>query len=310
MADGARTDLLRTHVPLRLLPAGPRRGVVGCGCRRSGGSEIAALDVQWRSGHALWSTSPACRRQSLPLTLRDIERMLGKIEGSMDALSRAAEPIKPDTDEEVVRRVLAGDVAAFELILRRYNQRLYRVARSIVGDDGEAEDVVQEAYLRAYEHLSQFAGRSSFATWLTRIAVHEASARRRCRQRVRILDMHETEALTIDPSPDAHDGACTRELGDVLQEAIDNLPSDFRLVFTLRLVEGLSTEDAAECLGLSTANVKVRLHRARSQLRQTVERRLGEEVRRLYQFDGERCDRIVRFVMSRLPRDCGPSSAR
>ena len=228
----------------------------------------------------------------------------------MDALSLASEPIEPDTDEEVVRRVLAGDVAAFELILRRYNQRLYRVARSIVGDDGEAEDVVQETYLRAYEHLSQFAGRSSFATWLTRIAVHEAFARRRCRQRVRLVDMHETEALTMDPFTEAHDEVSTRELGDVLREAIDALPGDFRVVFTLRLVEGRSTQDADECLGLSPANVKVRLHRARSQLRQTVERRLGEEVRRLYQFDGERCDRIVRFVMSRVPCGRGPSNAR
>lgn len=228
----------------------------------------------------------------------------------MDAISLAAEPVEPDSDEEVVRRILAGDAAAFEVIMRRYNQRLYRVARSIIGDDGEAEDVVQETYLRAYEHLSQFAGRSSFATWLTRIAVHEASARRRWRQRVRIVDMHETETLTMDLSPEADDEASTRELGDVLREAIDDLPGDFRIVFTLRLVEGLSTEDAAECLGLSPANVKVRLHRARLQLRQTVERRLGDEVRRLYQFDGERCDRIARFVMSRLPRKNGPPTVR
>jgi RNA polymerase sigma-70 factor (ECF subfamily) len=220
----------------------------------------------------------------------------------MDALALIEGPAEPETDEEIVRRVLDGDAAAFELILRRYNQRLFRVARSILGDDGEAEDVVQEAYLRAYKHLGDFAGRSSFATWLTRIAVHEASARRRRRQRMRVVDMNEAESLTMWSTPEAGDEASTRELGDVLRVAIDELPSEFRVVFTMRLIEGLSTEDAAECLGLSPANVKVRLHRARSRLRATIERRLGEEVTRLYQFDGERCDRIVRNVMSRLAR--------
>lgn len=236
--------------------------------------------------------------------------MPGKIEESTDALGLSPEPVEPDTDEEIVRRVLNGDAASFELILRRYNQRLYRVARSIIGDDGEAEDVVQEAYLRAYKHLEEFAGRSSFATWLTRIAVHEASARRRWRQRIRTVDTYETEALTMNLSSEAYDEASRRELGEVLREAIDELPADFRLVFTLRLIEGLSTENAAECLGLSPANVKVRLHRARSRLRQTIGRRLGAEVRRLYQFDGERCDRIVRSVMSRMPPEGGAQSAR
>lgn len=101
----------------------------------------------------------------------------------MSELALSAEPAETETDEEIVRRVLDGDTAAFERILRRYNQRLFRVARGIVGDDGDAEDVVQEAYLKAYEHLGEFAGRSSFATWLTKIAVHEATARRRRRQR-------------------------------------------------------------------------------------------------------------------------------
>lgn len=138
----------------------------------------------------------------------------------MDATELVAEPAGPDTDEEIVRRVLDGDAASFERILRRYNQRLYRVARSIVGDDGEAEDVVQEAYLRAYEHLGGFAGRSSFATWLTRIAVHEASARRRRRQRVRFVDMRDVKSLTMGTASDfrdADDRAGISELRDVLR---------------------------------------------------------------------------------------------
>ncbi len=224
--------------------------------------------------------------------------MPGQIDEAIDRVAVTAEP----TDEDIVRRVLAGDIASFELILRRYNQRLYRVARSIVGNDSEAEDVVQEAYLNAYRHLGDFAGRSSFATWLTRIAVHEASARRRSRQRMRNIEIDEAESLTMRPTRQADDELSTRELGDVLRLVIDELPPEFRVVFTMRLVEGLSTEEAAECLGLSQENVKIRLHRARSRLRKSIERRLGDDVTRLYQFDGERCDRIVRNVMSRLPR--------
>jgi RNA polymerase sigma-70 factor (ECF subfamily) len=230
----------------------------------------------------------------------------------MSDLAPSAATAETETDEEIVRRVLDGDTAAFERLLRRYNQRLFRVARGIVGDDGDAEDVVQEAYLKAYEHLGEFAGRSSFATWLTRIAVHEATARRRRGRRVRVVDVHEAEALAMAPSNsrEPHDEANTRELGDVLRHVVDELPADFRVVFTLRLVEGLSTEDTAECLGLSPENVKVRLHRARSRLRGAIERRLGAEVSRLYQFDGERCDRIVRKVMSRLPSRGGAAEPR
>lgn len=232
--------------------------------------------------------------------------MPGRIEEPLEGLSLAeslpTDAGEPETDEAIVQRVLNGDRASFERILRRYNQRLYRVARSILGSDRDAEDVVQEAYLNAYRHLAEFAGRSSFATWLTRIAVHEASARRRRQRRVRLVEWHAVEALTMDSSPEADAVASTQELGAVLREAIDELPAEYRVVFTLRLVEELSTEDTAVCLGLSPANVKVRLHRARARLRETIERRLGEDVRRLYQFDGERCDRIVRSVMSRLPQ--------
>src|SRR5690606_14379414 len=148
-------------------------------------------------------------------------------------------------DEEIVRRVLDGDTAAFELIMRRYNQRLFRVIRSIVGGAAEAEDIMQEAYLRAYEHLGQFAGRSQFSTWLTKIAVHAATARRRERSRLRLVapDQAETDAM-VPPSSDrdAVEEASLKELRHVLAAALDTLPSDLRLVFTLRVVERLSTE--------------------------------------------------------------------
>jgi RNA polymerase sigma-70 factor (ECF subfamily) len=210
---------------------------------------------------------------------------------------------KPPADEEIVRRVLAGDTASFELIMRRYNRLLFRVARSIVGDDSEAEDVLQEAYLRAFEHLHRFEGRSRFSTWLTRIAIHEATGRRRKRRRLRLVaptDEGEDRMLSYPVDRDGLEEASLKELRHLLVAAVDSLPPDLRIVFTLRLVEQLSTEQTAECLALSPSNVKVRLHRARSALQGWIDHRIGEESRRLYAFDGEHCDRVVRTVLERL----------
>src|SRR3954462_5256278 len=205
-------------------------------------------------------------------------------------------------DEEIVERVVAGDVALFELIMRRYNQRLFRIARSILGDDTEAEDVVQEAYVRAYKNLQQFGGRSRFATWLTKIAVYEASARRRKRRGLQLVAPEAFESsLMVDSSPDGVvDAVSQKELNGVLKAAVEALPIDLRVVFTMRSIEQLSTEDTAECLELTPANVKVRLHRARQQLQSWIDRQIGREARELYMFAGERCDRIVAKVMTRI----------
>src|SRR5689334_4997465 len=146
------------------------------------------------------------------------------------------------SDQEVVRRVLAGETALFELIMRRYNQRLYRAARAILRDDAEAEDVVQETYLRALRGMNGFEWRSNFATWLTRIAVHEASARRRAlrREAPRPVEVdHEESAMSLR----------RREAGTMLREHIDALPASMRVVLVLRAVEGLGTRETAECLG-------------------------------------------------------------
>lgn len=228
--------------------------------------------------------------------------MLRQIEVAMKEFEFPAETSELPTDDEIIRRVLAGDVASFELIMRRYNQRIFRIARSILGDDGDAEDVLQDAYVSAFKHLSRFEGRAKFSTWLTRIAMHAAIARRR-RRRVRYVDLHDPEALEMAPfskDKDAQEELGNQELGSVLRQAIDELPEELRVVFTLRLVEGLDTEEAADCLGLTPSNIKVRLHRARTLLRDGVEERIGKEVRQLYQFNGERCDRIVRRVLNRL----------
>jgi RNA polymerase sigma-70 factor (ECF subfamily) len=211
-------------------------------------------------------------------------------------------------DKEVVRRILAGDAAWFELLMRRYNQRIFRVVRSIVRDDDESEDVVQDSYVRAFEHLSQFEGRATFATWLTRIAVNEALARKRRQKVIQYMDFDDPKNVNLQPhqaNGQADHRACNNELRDVLTQAIDRLPDELRTVFILRVVEELNIDETAACLEISESNVKVRLHRARSLLRERIDEQIGAGVRQIYQFDGERCDRIVKAVLQRLSRQFG-----
>lgn len=224
---------------------------------------------------------------------------------SQSALQTVAVPTVL-SDGEVVERVLAGDISLFEILMRRYNQRLFRVARGILTDDAEAEDVVQEAYMRAFRELANFRGEALFSTWLTRIACHEALARARKRQRLVRLVPRPSEAGGGEP-PDPPSKAIdpereleNRQLQNVLREAVELLPDPLRTVFCLREIEGLSTDETAGALDLTTENVRVRLHRAKRSLRQTLDARMGREVRRLYLFDGPRCDRIVAGVFERL----------
>ncbi len=218
----------------------------------------------------------------------------------IDGVRPAAEP--PD-DEEVVRRVRAGELALFEVLMRRYNQRLYRVTRSILRDEAEVEDVMQQAYVNAYLHLGQFAGRARFATWLTRIAVHEALARVRRRGRTKevvMSDTGETEAAVASVRPDPEQEALAGELRRLLETALDALPRPARTVFVLREVEGLSTADAAASLGVSEDVVKTRLSRARAQLRRELFERAGLVRRDAFPFHAQRCDRVVAAVLARL----------
>jgi RNA polymerase sigma-70 factor (ECF subfamily) len=208
------------------------------------------------------------------------------------------------TDQEVIDRVLAGDTALYEIIMRRYNQRLYRVARAILRDDPEAEDVIQDAYVRAYQHLDQFAGTASFSTWLTRIALHEALRRLRVRKRdTQMEDLEsgeETSMRLAETSPDPEQRASMNELGQLLEEAVLELPIQYRCVVMLRDVEELSTAEAAEALELTEENVKVRLHRARAMMRDHLYARVGGEGKNAFPFMGERCDRTVLRVFGKL----------
>ena len=212
---------------------------------------------------------------------------------------------EPLSDEEVVARVLAGETAMFEIIMRRHNQLLYRVARAILRNDGEAEDVMQDAYVRAYEYLGQFAGRAKFSTWLTRIAVHEALARRHRGNRYQELEpMSEREGDPMDRfaslAPDPEQQASNSEVRTLLEEAVEKLPDAYRTIFMLRDIEEMSTTDAAEVLEITEDNVKVRLHRARALLRKTLYARAGMERKEAFNFHAVRCDRVVKNVFERI----------
>ena len=209
------------------------------------------------------------------------------------------------SDEELVRRIREGDTALFEVLMRRYNTRLYRVARSILRDDAEAEDVMQQAYVNAFMHLDQFADRAKFATWLTRIAVYEALARtRRAKREATVAENRDAEGTFMDrlPAPDRTPEAAAygRELGSLLESAVATLPETFRSVFVLRDVEGMSTGETAEVLGINEATVKTRLLRARAALRRHLTAQIGVEAPAAFQFPATRCDRVVRNVMERI----------
>ena len=208
------------------------------------------------------------------------------------------------TDEEIIGRVKAGDTALYEVIMRRYNQRLYRVARAILRDDAEAEDVMQDAYVRAYQHLEQFAGLAPFSIWLTRIAVHEALRRLHLRKRSQQLDDTEEDGEirmnVIETSPDPEQNASTVELGHLLEEALLALPEKYRTVVMLRDIEELSTSETAAALDLSEDNVKIRLHRGHEIARGWLFSRVGTNAKTAFPFMGVRCDRVVRIVFERV----------
>lgn len=197
-------------------------------------------------------------------------------------------------DKEVVTRVLAGETALFELLVRRHNQRLYRAARAILKNEQEAEDVMQEAYLRAFAHLDQFAGEAEFSTWLTKIAVYEALGRLRKRK------LQEE----ISPNVRSHDNpersAYSQELKVLLEATIDRLPVHYRSVFMLREIQELSVAETAQCLDVTEESVKTRLHRARALLRNRLQKAVVEATSRAFTYGEQRCDRMTERVMSRL----------
>jgi RNA polymerase sigma-70 factor (ECF subfamily) len=214
----------------------------------------------------------------------------------------------PAGEAELVRRARVRDEAAIRAIMQANNRRLYRIARGILRNDGEAEDVVQETYVRAFTHLDSFRGDSSLATWLARIAMNEALGRlRRQKPSVELnaLPPGALEAQIIQfplsaPTEDPEKTMAQREIQHVVEHAIDELPEAFRIVFITRVIEGMNVEETADILGLKPETVKTRLHRARNMLRDNVERKIGPVVMEAFPFAGKRCERLTEAVVRRL----------
>lgn len=211
-------------------------------------------------------------------------------------------------DALLVRGVRDRNEAAIRAIMQQNNRRLFRVARGILRNDAEAEDVVQETYVRAFTHLESFRGESSFATWLTRIAMNEALGRaRRLRPHVELSDLKsgvlEAQIIQFPQSSNPSDpekSMAQREIQHVVERAVDELPEAFRIVFITRVIEGMSVEETAELLQLKPETVKTRLHRARTLLRNHVERQIGPVVMEAFPFAGRRCERLTQAVLQRL----------
>ena len=225
----------------------------------------------------------------------------------------SAVPHPGPADADLLPRLRDRDAAAFELLMRRHNRRLYRVARSLLGDSAEAEDAVQEAYLAGFRALADFRGDASLATWLTRIVVNECMTRlRRSARRDNIVPMVAVDSLPSEEGEALRDEAASArpeppdrllwraEMRALLERRIDQLPGPFRVVFVMRAVEELSVEETAHTLGIPEATVRSRLFRARSLLREAIAQDLDVAQGDVFDFDGERCDRIVARVLAQV----------
>jgi RNA polymerase sigma-70 factor (ECF subfamily) len=208
------------------------------------------------------------------------------------------------SDERVVARVIAGQTALFEVLMRRHNERVYRAVRAIVKREGEVEDVMQHTYVIAYSHLRQFDVRSRFSTWLMGIAVHAALARTRRQGRNFHMDVDNNSTLQFPTQRAAGRSserlACSHDLAALMETAIDQLPDGSREVFILRQVEGMDAADVAEVLGVSEAVVKTRFSRARAMLRRELYDRAHAAASHAFQFVRPRCDRVVAAVLARI----------
>ena len=220
-------------------------------------------------------------------------------------------PLDAADDSRLVEQVRHGDDAAFAVLMRRHNRRLYRTARAILKDDAAAEDALQEAYVAAYRHLDRFRGDSGLATWLTRIVVNQAlqALRRTRREQVVVLfddpaDDPDAEAASLDfPSrtTGTPETAMLRaEMRRLIERKIDELPEVHRTVFVLREIEDMTVEETAGALAIPAATVRSRLFRAKARLRESLAQEMDIAIHDVFGFDGARCDRIVEAVLSRL----------
>lgn len=216
--------------------------------------------------------------------------------------------ISPPADDEamLVRRAALGEAAAIRHIIKAHNQRLYRLVRAVLRNNADAEDVLQEAYLKAFANLDSFAGEASLATWLSRIALNAALMRLRARKSLKRTVPPELQAevipfpLSATQTADPERAMAQRQLLHLVEEATDALPETFRLVFVARVIEGLSVEETADLLDLPPATVRTRLHRARKLIRTRLEEQIGPVLIDAFPFAGTRCDRLTEAVIAQL----------
>ena len=221
--------------------------------------------------------------------------------------AKRAAPANLD-DADLVQRVLARDAEAFRTIMQRHNRRLYRIARSVLRNNVEAEDAVQEAYVSAFTHLASYRGESSLAAWLSRITMNEALGRLRHRRPtvdIATLEQTRAEAEIIQfplaaPTDDPERTMAQRQILQLVEEATDDLPESYRLVFVTRVIEGMSVEETADLLGIKPETVKTRLHRARQLVREQLDKKIGPVLMDAFPFAGKRCERVTGAVLNRL----------
>ena len=226
----------------------------------------------------------------------------------MTAMPDAAPALlQAEDDAALAARVAGGDLAAFELLMRRHNRRLYRLARAILRDAAEAEDALQDAYIAAFQAIAGFRGEASVATWLARVVNNQCLARLRRQQRrnnivpiVALPDFEEAVRETESAADTPDDALMRAEWRALLERKLDELPEAFRTVFVLRCVEELSVEETARCLSIPEATVRTRHFRARSMLRESLAQDIDIAERDVFSFDGERCDRIVAGVLGKV----------
>lgn len=207
------------------------------------------------------------------------------------------------SDEDLVNRICNGDTSLFEVILRRYNQRLYRIQRGYTHDEQVIKETLQSTYIRCYENLSQFRGEAAFSTWITRIAINEVlkyfNRNKQYAEMQSVEDGEPVDRYVYESEPSSPESRTIQnDIKNRLKEAIDQLPPKYRAVYIMREVENLSTEETSECLKISASNVKVRLHRAKELLREELEGDINKTD--LYVFLGKQCDELVLEIMSQI----------
>lgn len=210
------------------------------------------------------------------------------------------EKYKDIPDEEIIQYVVRGYSYLFEVIMRRYNQRLYRIQRSYISDEDAIQDTMQTTYIKAFENLNQFRGDSKFSTWITRIAINEAlKYLNRRKKRSRLFSVQQTPENTGGtPAVNEHspeERAIQKEYRNLLEQTLDELPPKYRAVYIMREIEQISTRETADCMGITASNVKVRLHRAKKMLREALEKQVRDT--EIFNFLGKECDLLVSRVM-------------